>query len=129
MPIPELVGSAEAAKILDIGPTNFSHLFKKMSIAGDESFPEPVQRLQCGPIWTKNSMVKFQKHYESRRRRVRSSTNGDATVVETPAAPVKAAAKPRKAAATKAVAKASTAKAPTKTKTKPKAKKLALVSA
>ena len=84
MPVPTLVGSAEAAKLLEIGPTNFSHLRKKMIDAGDINFPEPVQQLQCGPIWLEKEMVKFKKHYDSRRRRVRTS-NGDATAVETPA--------------------------------------------
>lgn len=84
MPIPVLVGSAEAAKMLDIGPTNFSHLRKKMVDANDPNFPEPIQRLQCGPIWLEKDMLKFKKHYDSRRRRVRSD-NGDAPVAETPA--------------------------------------------
>ncbi len=107
MPIPDLVGSAEAAKLLEIGPTNFSHLRKKMNDAGDTNFPTPIAQLQCGPIWTEKDMLKFKKHYDARRRRVRS-TNGDATVeaeVETTKAPVKSAAKapksrtPRKSAA------------------------------
>jgi hypothetical protein len=80
MPLPTLVGSAEAAKILEIGPTNFSHLRKKMIDAGDTNFPEPIARLQCGPIWQEKDMLKFKKHYDSRRRRVRS--NGDAPVAE-----------------------------------------------
>ena len=110
MPIPDLVGSAEAAKILEIGPTNFSHLRRKMEIANDDSFPTPIAKLQCGPIWTEKDMLKFKKHYDSRRRRVRSS-NGDApdavqgwapktkAAKATKAAPAKATAKPRKAAA------------------------------
>ena len=79
-----VVGSAEAAKLLEIGPTNFSHLRKKMEAAGDDSFPAPTWKLQCGPIWLESDMLKFKKHYDSRRRRVRS-TNGDATVTAPPA--------------------------------------------
>jgi hypothetical protein len=89
----DLVGSAEAAKLLEIGPTNFSHLRKKMVDANDESFPAPVIQLQCGPIWKTSDMVKFKKHYDARRRRVRGATNGDAPVVETKAKPTKAVAK------------------------------------
>src|SRR4029077_6187361 len=91
--IPNLIGSAEAAELLAIGPTNFSHLRKKMDLAGDENFPRPVFDLRCGPIWRESDMVKFKKHYDSRRRRVRS-TNGDAAVpVETPTKAAKAVAK------------------------------------
>jgi hypothetical protein len=106
MPTLDLVGSAEAAKLLEIGPTNFSHLRKKMTDAGDESFPEPIAKLQCGPIWRLSDMNKFKKHYDSRRRRVRSS-NGDATASSAPA-PVKATKAVAKA--TKAVAKTPAAK-------------------
>jgi len=95
----DLVGSAEAAKLLEIGPTNFSHLRKKMLDAGDESFPTPVIKLQCGPIWKLSDMQKFKKHYDARRRRVRPSTNGDAAVTETPA-PKAAPAKARRTKAT-----------------------------
>ena len=99
----DLVGSAEAASLLEIGPTNFSHLRRKMEEAEDANFPAPVIKLQCGPIWRKADMIKFKKHYDSRRRRVRSS-NGDAPVVEQlPAAAPKATAK-------KSVAKTTAAK-------------------
>jgi len=87
-----LVGSAEAAKLLEIGPTNFSHLRKKMIDANDDNFPDPVQQLQCGPIWLEKDMLKFKKHYDARRRRVRA-TNGDAPVAETPAPKTSKAAK------------------------------------
>lgn len=97
-----LVGSAEAAKLLEIGPTNFSHLRKKMEDAGDDSFPAPITKLQCGPIWVEADMIKFKKHYDARRRRVRS--NGDTAVAETPAKTTRAA-KPTKAVAKSAPAK------------------------
>jgi len=120
-----LVGSAEAARLLEIGPTNFSHLRKKMEDAGDDSFPAPITKLQCGPIWLESDMVKFKKHYDARRRRVRS--NGDAAAPAAKAAPAKptktvaknAAAKPRAKSAGKATATA------TVTNIKP-SKKLAL---
>lgn len=116
MPIAPLVGSAEAAKLLEIGPTNFSHLRKKLLNANDANFPEPIAKLQCGPIWLEKDMVKFKKHYDSTRRRVRS-TNGDAPVVETPV-PAKAPAKPRAQRA-----KATNGKTPaTVTELKPKTK-------
>lgn len=118
MPKIEFVGSAEAADLLEIGPTNFSHLRKKMEIAGDTSFPTPYVELRCGPIWTKTDMVKFKKHYDSRRRRVRSS-NGDSAVVEE-------TAKPAKATTTKAPAKKVAAKKASVTPIKRTAKKLSV---
>jgi len=84
----DLVGSAEAAKLLEIGPTNFSHLRKKMTDANDESFPAPVIQLQCGPIWKTSDMVKFKKHYDARRRRVRPAAEAE----QLPAKPAKASA-------------------------------------
>jgi hypothetical protein len=94
----DLLGSAEAAKLLEIGPTNFSHLRKKMVDANDESFPAPVATLQCGPIWTRRDMDKFKKSYDARRRRVRPAANGDAATIETTKAPAKASAAKPKAA-------------------------------
>lgn len=100
----DLVGSKEAAQLLGIGSTNFSHLARKMREAGDTNFPEPVLQLAMGPLWERKAMEKFQKHYEARRRRVRSA-NGDTVTVETvKATPAK------KAAATKAPAKKAAAK-------------------
>jgi hypothetical protein len=101
--IPALVGSKEAAQALGIGPTNFSHLRKKMEIAGDESFPKPIVELGCGPIWRESDMLKFKKHYDSRRRRVRSS-NGEVVATVEPAPVKKTAAKTTTKATTKKVA-------------------------
>jgi hypothetical protein len=103
------IGSAEAAELLEIGPTNFSHLRSKMEKANDESFPAPLWKLRSGPVWLLQDMIAFKKHYDSRRRRVRS--NGDAPVAEQlPASTPKAkksvaktsAAKPRGKSAGKA---------------------------
>lgn len=116
-----LVGSAEAAKLLEIGPTNFSHLRKKMEDANDESFPTPITKLQCGPIWLESDMAKFKKHYDARRRRVRA--NGDEPAVEAPKAkapkapPIKTTAKPAPKAKAKAINDKATA---TVTDIKPK---------
>jgi hypothetical protein len=123
MPNLELVGSAEAADLLEIGPTNFSHLRKKMEIAGDDSFPKPDWELRCGPIWKKSEMLKFKKHYDSRRRRVRS-TNGDTSATVEPVE----TAKPRKSVAKALPSKVTPAK---RVAAKPKAKaarKLALAA-
>ena len=76
-------GSAEAAKMLGIGPTNFSHLKRKEEVIEGSKFPLPFIELQCGPIWTKTSMLKFKKDYDSRRRR--APRNGEtAATVEAP---------------------------------------------
>ena len=71
--IPQLVGSAEAAKILSISPTNFAHLRRNLREAGDTDFPEPVVTLSCGPIWTAKDIEKFKPTFEASRRRRRSS--------------------------------------------------------
>jgi hypothetical protein len=82
--------------------TNFSHLRKKMTDAGDESFPAPVIQLQCGPIWKTSDMAKFKKHYDARRRRTRTPST-EAPVAEQ--LPAKAKAAPVKASTAKAAAK------------------------
>ena len=60
------IGSAEAAKLLRVGPTNFSHLRKKMQDAGDENFPKPAIQFRMGPAWLKTDMLKFKKYYDAR---------------------------------------------------------------
>ena len=64
-----LIGASEAAKLLGIGQTNFSHLQAKERKWEDSQFPEPIARLACGPIWLEADMLRFKEHYDARRRR------------------------------------------------------------
>lgn len=63
----EIVGAAEAAEILDIGNTNFSHL-RKQRADTDDAFPEPMVVLKCGPIWKKSDVNKYAKTFTKGRR-------------------------------------------------------------
>jgi hypothetical protein len=63
----EIVGAAEAAEILDIGNTNFSHL-RKQRADTDDAFPEPMVTLKCGPIWKKSDVDKYAKTFTKGRR-------------------------------------------------------------
>jgi hypothetical protein len=92
--IPEIVGAGEAAEILGIGNTNFSHLRKNLA-GTPSSFPEPVVQLKCGPIWLKKDVEKYASSYSPRRRSAQAVTEE---------APVK------KSVARKAVAKKAPAK-------------------
>ena len=63
-----IVGCAEAAGLLGIGKTNFSHLRRKRE-GVDPAFPLPVIELACGPIWLHGDMVAFAAAYNARRRK------------------------------------------------------------
>lgn len=111
---PEIVGSAEAAEILNIGPTNFAHMRKNKS-PEDGGFPEPVTQLRCGPIWLKRDVIKFEKSYTSGRSRSKVSEDAPApkkaAAKKSPAKKTVAKKAPsKKAAATKTVSKAAPAK-------------------
>lgn len=108
MATPDIVGAAEAAEILGIGNTNFSHL-RKQREGTDDAFPEPDWQLKCGPIWKRSVVEKWAKSFTPGRR---PSSNG--AKVTKPAA--KKVAPAKKAPAKKAAAKKTVAK-----------KKLALV--
>jgi hypothetical protein len=55
----DLVGSAEAARMLGIGRTNFSHLRAKHE-GIDPAWPEPFQ-LACGPVWLAEDMRSYKR--------------------------------------------------------------------
>jgi hypothetical protein len=60
-PVPELVGLAEAAQILQVSTQRAGQLAKL------PSFPKPVQRLRMGPVYTRRAVVDF--HRNRRRER------------------------------------------------------------
>jgi hypothetical protein len=104
MATPDIVGAAEAAEILGIGNTNFSHL-RKHREGTDDAFPDPLVTLKCGPIWLRKDVEKYAKTFTPGRR---GSAAG---------APVKKVAPAPKAVAKKAPAKKVAAtKAPAKRK-------------
>ncbi|MEW6473565.1 MAG: hypothetical protein AB1679_14960 [Actinomycetota bacterium] len=57
---PELVGVSEVAGLLDVTKQRVSALAKS------ESFPEPVVRLESGPIWTLPSVRRFVENWARR---------------------------------------------------------------
>lgn len=124
MALPEIVGAAEAADILGIGNTNFSHL-RKQRAGTDNAFPEPATQLKCGPIWLKRDVDKYAKTFTPGRRPA-------AVKEKAPEKPAAKTADARKVAASKKVAAPAKAapkrlagkRAPSK---KAPAKKLALV--
>lgn len=104
MATPDIVGAAEAADILGIGNTNFSHL-RKQREGKDDAFPDPLVTLKCGPIWLRKDVERFGKTFTPGRRQ---STAGK---------PVKKVAAAPKAVAKKAPSKKVAAKkAPAKRK-------------
>jgi len=117
-----LVGASEAAEIMNIELSTFSHLRKREEATEGSKFPKPLAVLRCGPVWKTADIKRFASKYTAPRPGPK------------PAAPVpvksKATAKP-----VKAVAKAvptikvvSTAKASDKTNgkmVKPTVKKTA----
>lgn len=78
MALPDIVGSAEAAEILGIGPTNFAHL-RKNRAGTEHPFPEPVVQLRCGPIFLKRDVDKFAKTFTPGRAAKADSADAPAT--------------------------------------------------
>lgn len=103
MATPELVGAAEAAEILGIGNTNFSHL-RKQKEGTEDAFPEPIVTLKCGPIWRKSDAVKYAKNFTPRRRGPKPAEDGAPSKPAVKKAAVKKAAAPVKKAPAKKLA-------------------------
>ena len=137
MALPELVGAAEAAEILEISSTNLAHHRSKLRAAGDDSFPVPAAELRMGPIWVKRDIERYKKSFETTRRRRRTKAEVEAERAEK--AQAKAAeVSPSTVGTSKAKStKATNGKAPSKVagkltvkktaSTKPPARKLKLV--
>jgi predicted site-specific integrase-resolvase len=60
--IPELVGTAEAAEILDVERPRIGRWLR----AG--LMPDPVQRVAATPLWTRKQIEDMKGDRESRRR-------------------------------------------------------------
>ena len=85
------VGASEAAEIMDVELSTFSHLRRREEQVESSKFPKPVAVLRCGPIWKTTDIKRFASKYVAPRPGPK------------PAAEVKPI---KKVAATKAPAKA-----------------------
>jgi hypothetical protein len=105
-----LVGASEAAALMGVELSTFSHLRRREEAVEGSKFPKPLAVLRCGPIWKTSDIKRFAAKYTAPRPGPKP-VPVKASKVAKVAAPVKAAAKPAsnghgtKVAAKKAVAK------------------------
>ena len=62
-PVPELIGVAELAGLLDVTKQRVSYLAK-----GAAGFPKPFAQLAAGPVWLKPTVTRFVETWERRPR-------------------------------------------------------------
>ncbi len=62
-PLPELIGVAELAELLDVTKQRVSYLAK-----GTAGFPKPFATLAAGPVWLKPTVTRFVETWERRPR-------------------------------------------------------------
>ncbi len=62
-PVPELIGVAELAGLLDVTKQRVSYLAK-----GTAGFPKPFATLAAGPVWLKPTVTRFVETWERRPR-------------------------------------------------------------
>jgi len=62
-PLPELIGVAELAGLLDVTKQRVSYLAK-----GTAGFPKPFATLAAGPVWLKPTVARFVETWERRPR-------------------------------------------------------------
>jgi len=62
-PLPELIGVAELAGLLDVTKQRVSYLAK-----GTAGFPKPFAQLAAGPVWLKPTVTRFVETWERRPR-------------------------------------------------------------
>jgi len=109
-----LVGASEAAEIMDVELSTFSHLRRREEQTENSKFPKPVATLRCGPVWKTSEIKKFAMRYEAPRPGPKPSAPTKTPIKKVVAkAPAKATAKaaPTNGGAAKDPAK----KAPAKT--------------
>lgn len=66
--MPPVVGTAEAAEILQVEPSRLGRWIRDMEDGKKTPIPEPV-RLKCGPVWFLEDIERAIPEVESRRRR------------------------------------------------------------
>jgi hypothetical protein len=91
-----LVGASEAAEIMDVELSTFSHLRRREEAVEGSKFPKPVAILRCGPIWKTTDIKRFANKYVAPRP-------GPKPAAEV-AKPIKKVAAPAKKVPAKAVA-------------------------
>jgi len=64
-PLPELVGTKEAAKLLGIRPSNFLR-----DVVGRSGFPPPIVRLAATPVWRRADVEAWRDRRAKRVRRL-----------------------------------------------------------
>jgi hypothetical protein len=62
-----LVGASEAALLLGVELSTFSHLRRREAHEEGSKFPKPVATLRCGPIWKTSEIKRFATKYEKPR--------------------------------------------------------------
>ncbi len=62
-----LVGASEAAEIMDVELSTFSHLRRREEAVEGSKFPKPVAILRCGPIWKTTDIKRFANKYVAPR--------------------------------------------------------------
>jgi hypothetical protein len=100
-----LVGASEAAEIMNVELSTFSHLRRREEQTEGSKFPKPLAVLRCGPVWKTADIKRFATRYVAPRPGPKPAA--------APATPAKAtkATKATKAAPKNAVKVLSTVKA------------------
>lgn len=62
-----LVGASEAASIMGVELSTFSHLRRREEATADSKFPKPIAVLRCGPIWKTAEVKRFAARYTAPR--------------------------------------------------------------
>lgn len=62
-----LVGASEAAEMMGVELSTFSHLRRREAATENSKFPRPIAILRCGPIWKTNEIKRFATKYVAPR--------------------------------------------------------------
>lgn len=66
-----LVGIAELADLFQVGRTTISNWYARQMTNG---FPDPLKRLQMGPVWDFSDVVEWWKGYKPKRNMIKVGT-------------------------------------------------------
>jgi hypothetical protein len=58
-----LVGASEAAEMMGVELSTFSHLRRREAATENSKFPLPIAILRCGPIWKTSEIKRFSNKY------------------------------------------------------------------
>lgn len=62
-----LVGASEAALMMGVELSTFSHLRRRETATENSKFPKPIAILRCGPIWKTSEIKRFAAKYTAPR--------------------------------------------------------------